>query len=68
MSEGFVYRRVHASYLHLHWAGRPGAATRLLAAARAARREDGRDTAGAAPRVRAPKPAGPPGRIQPGAA
>ncbi|WP_462187361.1 cobyrinate a,c-diamide synthase, partial [Frankia sp. CcWB2] len=36
MSEGFVHRRVHASYLHLHWAGRPGAATRLLAAARAA--------------------------------
>ena len=28
--EGFVVRRVHASYLHLHWAGRPEFARRLV--------------------------------------
>jgi cobyrinic acid a,c-diamide synthase len=32
--EGFVHGTVHASYLHLHWAGVPGAATRFVAAAR----------------------------------
>jgi len=32
--EGFVAGRVHASYLHLHWAGRPDIARRLVAAAR----------------------------------
>jgi len=31
--EGFVAGGVHASYLHLHWAGHPGIATRLVAAA-----------------------------------
>jgi cobyrinic acid a,c-diamide synthase len=31
--EGFVQRRVHASYLHLHWAGYPQLAQRLVAAA-----------------------------------
>lgn len=31
--EGFVHRRVHASYLHLHWAGRPEIAARIVAAA-----------------------------------
>jgi len=31
--EGFVVGRVHASYLHLHWAGRREFAARLLAAA-----------------------------------
>jgi cobyrinic acid a,c-diamide synthase len=36
-SEGFVGRRLHASYLHLHWAGLPGAPARLVAAAHAAR-------------------------------
>jgi len=36
-AEGFVGARVHASYLHLHWAGLPGAPVRLVAAARAAR-------------------------------
>jgi cobyrinic acid a,c-diamide synthase len=30
--EGFVAGRVHASYLHLHWAGRPGIAQGLVAA------------------------------------
>jgi cobyrinic acid a,c-diamide synthase len=30
--EGFVWRRVHASYLCLHWAGTPEVATRLVAA------------------------------------
>jgi cobyrinic acid a,c-diamide synthase len=33
-TEGFVHRGVHASYLHLHWAGVPGAAGNLVAAAR----------------------------------
>jgi cobyrinic acid a,c-diamide synthase len=31
--EGFVAASVHASYLHLHWAGRPEIARRLVAAA-----------------------------------
>ncbi|MGY1705923.1 cobyrinate a,c-diamide synthase [Geodermatophilus sp. SYSU D00697] len=31
--EGFVAGSVHASYLHLHWAGCPGMASRLVAAA-----------------------------------
>ena len=31
--EGFVQRQVHASYLHLHWAGYPQLAQRLVAAA-----------------------------------
>jgi cobyrinic acid a,c-diamide synthase len=31
--EGFVQQRVHASYLHLHWAGSPQLAQRLVAAA-----------------------------------
>lgn len=35
-AEGFVYGGVHASYLHLHWASYPQAATRLVRAARAA--------------------------------
>jgi cobyrinic acid a,c-diamide synthase len=32
-SEGFVRRGVHASYLHLHWAGYPGLARRVVEAA-----------------------------------
>jgi cobyrinic acid a,c-diamide synthase len=40
-SEGFVRSGVHASYLHLHWAGRPGIAARLV---EAAARGDGRGT------------------------
>ena len=32
-AEGFVRGGVHASYLHLHWAGYPGAARRIVAAA-----------------------------------
>ncbi|OLB73627.1 MAG: cobyrinic acid a,c-diamide synthase [Actinobacteria bacterium 13_2_20CM_2_71_6] len=31
-AEGFVRNQVHASYLHLHWAGRPGIARGLVAA------------------------------------
>ncbi|GAA2918953.1 hypothetical protein GCM10020221_13990 [Streptomyces thioluteus] len=31
--EGFAADGVHASYLHIHWAGVPGAAERLVAAA-----------------------------------
>ena len=31
--EGFVAGGVHASYLHLHWAGSPGVAARFVAAA-----------------------------------
>jgi cobyrinic acid a,c-diamide synthase len=34
VTEGFVQGRVHASYLHTHWAGIAGAADRLAAAAR----------------------------------
>jgi len=32
--EGFVCSGVHASYLHLHWAGQPGIAARVVVAAR----------------------------------
>jgi cobyrinic acid a,c-diamide synthase len=35
--EGFVAGAVHASFLHLHWAARPGVARRLVAAAGAGR-------------------------------
>jgi cobyrinic acid a,c-diamide synthase len=34
VTEGFVQGQVYASYLHTHWAGIPGAAARLAAAAR----------------------------------
>lgn len=34
VTEGFVRGRVHASYLHTHWNGLPGAATRITTAAR----------------------------------
>jgi cobyrinic acid a,c-diamide synthase len=34
VTEGFVHGRVHASYLHTHWNGIPGAAARITAAAR----------------------------------
>ncbi len=34
--EGFVKGNIHASYLHLHWAGVPGAAAGVVAAARTA--------------------------------
>lgn len=34
VTEGFVQGRVHASYLHTHWAGVPGTAERITAAAR----------------------------------
>jgi cobyrinic acid a,c-diamide synthase len=33
ITEGFVSGRVHASYLHTHWNGVPGAAARITAAA-----------------------------------
>lgn len=35
VAEGFAFGRVHASYLHLHWAGRPEIPRRLVAAATA---------------------------------
>jgi len=35
--EGFVRDGIHASYLHIHWAGVPGAAARFVAAARETR-------------------------------
>jgi cobyrinic acid a,c-diamide synthase len=34
VTEGFVHGQVHASYLHTHWNGIPGAAARITAAAR----------------------------------
>ncbi|MCC3773201.1 cobyrinic acid a,c-diamide synthase, partial [Streptomyces sp. UNOC14_S4] len=37
-TEGFALGGVHASYLHTHWAGSPGTAQRLVAAAAASRR------------------------------
>ncbi len=37
-TEGFASRGVHASYLHVHWAGAPGIAGRLVAGAQAAAR------------------------------
>jgi cobyrinic acid a,c-diamide synthase len=37
VAEGFVDGTVHASYLHLHWAGVPGIADRFVAACRTAR-------------------------------
>ena len=42
VTEGFVRGRVHASYLHTHWAGLPGAAARITAAARAYQESHGR--------------------------
>jgi cobyrinic acid a,c-diamide synthase len=35
VSDGFVQGGVHASYLHVHWSGLAGAASRFVAAARA---------------------------------
>jgi cobyrinic acid a,c-diamide synthase len=42
--EGFVWRRVHASQLALHWAGVPGIARRLVAAAAVPLAEPARDS------------------------
>jgi cobyrinic acid a,c-diamide synthase len=42
VNEGFVRGWVYASYLHTHWAGLPGAAARITAAARAYRESHGR--------------------------
>ncbi|GMA89054.1 hypothetical protein GCM10025868_43040 [Angustibacter aerolatus] len=36
-TEGFARAALHAAYLHVHWAGQPQAAERLIAAARSAR-------------------------------
>ena len=41
VTEGFVCGGVHASYLHTHWNGVPGAAARITAAARAYRKARG---------------------------
>ncbi|WP_175084599.1 cobyrinate a,c-diamide synthase [Candidatus Frankia nodulisporulans] len=43
-AEGFVRGQVHASYLHLHWAGQPDIARRLLEAAHATRPAHPADT------------------------
>jgi len=29
-ADGFVHGSVHASYLHVHWAGQPSIASRLV--------------------------------------
>ena len=47
VAEGFVQDGVHASYLHTHWAGDPGAAARFVAAAAEAA-EAAASTAGSA--------------------
>jgi cobyrinic acid a,c-diamide synthase len=52
VTEGFVRGGVHASYLHTHWQGIPGAAARVAAAARRhaqARRDRGLRPAGERP-------------------
>lgn len=41
VTEGFVHGQVHASYLHTHWNGIPGAADRITAAAREYRKARG---------------------------
>jgi cobyrinic acid a,c-diamide synthase len=47
VTEGFVQGQVHASYLHTHWNGIPGAAARITAAAREYRKSrDSGDSAG----------------------
>jgi cobyrinic acid a,c-diamide synthase len=43
VAEGFVQGGVHASYLHTHWNGLPGAAARIAAAARAHRASSAHD-------------------------
>ncbi|HEV3381986.1 MAG TPA: cobyrinate a,c-diamide synthase [Trebonia sp.] len=43
VTEGFIQGGVHASYLHTHWIGIPGASDRLVAAARAYRGRNGGD-------------------------
>ena len=43
VAEGFVQGGVHASYLHTHWNGLPGAADRIVAAARAHRASSAHD-------------------------
>jgi cobyrinic acid a,c-diamide synthase len=49
VAEGFVQGQVHASYLHTHWNGIPGAAARITAAAREYRRARARSGAGDPP-------------------
>jgi cobyrinic acid a,c-diamide synthase len=49
VTEGFVQGQVHASYLHTHWNGIPGAAARITAAAREYRRARARSGAGDPP-------------------
>ena len=49
VTEGFVQGQVHASYLHTHWNGIPGAAARITAAAREYRYARARSGAGDPP-------------------
>jgi cobyrinic acid a,c-diamide synthase len=63
---GWATPRLLASYLHLHWAGLPDAAPRLVAAARTARHPLAKAARAKAPPAHAPPAHAPPGNISPG--
>lgn len=63
--QGWADDRMLASYLHVHWAGIPGSAARLVATARAARDERAA-AAGRASRPARPGVAAPAGRVASG--
>jgi cobyrinic acid a,c-diamide synthase len=65
--EGFVWRRVHASQLMLHWAGLPEVAGRLVGAVTAQAGQQGADWASAPTQGGIERPPAPAGDAQPGA-